>query len=383
MYARSLLKSRLSLHKVKSAAEDSEGATLMNERVEQSRKSRAGFTLIELLVVIAIIAVLIALLLPAVQQAREAARRTVCKNNLMQLGLALHNYHDTYLTFPLGGFYTPVPSSTSGGTGISFFVGLLPQLDQKPLFDQLALNIPNSGSSSSNNASILKGVVLPTLRCPSSPMPQFVDMVQFPITFPPTTAPFLLPSYAGVSGAAQNGSGSAGGFPETRIRDFATCFSVTGANQASWGGILVANDNIRIAAVTDGTSNVLAVAESSDYVLTPAAAKVAVDGGAGFGWTHATVCSGTGSAYACAGVSSPLRPVNLITVMHPIGFRNWPSNNNNCTGLNPNRPFISAHTGGAHALISDGSVRFLGDSTDLLTLKRLATRDDGQVVGEF
>src|SRR3954471_6100931 len=92
-------------------------------------KKKHGFTLIELLVVIAIIAVLIALLLPAVQQAREAARRTQCKNNLKQLGLALYNYHDVYLMFPLASG----PAGGPGGQRHSTFVGLLPYIDQGPL----------------------------------------------------------------------------------------------------------------------------------------------------------------------------------------------------------------------------------------------------------
>src|ERR1700709_2477916 len=92
-----------------------------------TRNRRTGFTLIELLVVIAIIAVLIALLLPAVQQAREAARRSQCKNNLKQLGLAMHNYHDTYKVFP----------TASGGNGFSPHARILPYVDQAPLYGTL------------------------------------------------------------------------------------------------------------------------------------------------------------------------------------------------------------------------------------------------------
>ena len=104
-----------------------------------------GFTLIELLVVIAIIAVLIALLLPAVQQAREAARRTQCKNNLKQLGLALHNYHDTHGTLPIGSGITD-PGGV-GGRRQSGFVGMLPFIEQAPLYQQISGTYTNSGGT--------------------------------------------------------------------------------------------------------------------------------------------------------------------------------------------------------------------------------------------
>src|SRR6187455_2473364 len=92
--------------------------------------TRRGFTLIEMLVVIAIIAILVALLLPAVQQAREAARRSQCKNNLKQIGLAMHNYHDTFNGFPNGGI-----ASSVGGWGLSWYIRILPYIDQAPVFN--------------------------------------------------------------------------------------------------------------------------------------------------------------------------------------------------------------------------------------------------------
>jgi len=146
---------------------------LQNTRRETPASRRRAFTLIELLVVIAIIAVLIALLLPAVQQAREAARRSQCKNNLKQLGLALHNYHDVHLTFPLGGhthYFWP-----------GWRVAILPYIDQAPLFNQLTLSQPttNAGFASKRNDTnslggyggnfaVLAGLALPIYKCPSS-----------------------------------------------------------------------------------------------------------------------------------------------------------------------------------------------------------------------
>jgi prepilin-type N-terminal cleavage/methylation domain-containing protein len=137
---------------------------------------RRGFTLIELLVVIAIIAILIALLLPAVQQAREAARRTQCRNNLKQLGLALHNYHDNYQMFPPGNV-----SSSVGGWGASWYMRILPFVDQAPLYNRLTFSgaqhgwtgaLPTStyGPEGDANGAALNGITLNFALCPSSPM---------------------------------------------------------------------------------------------------------------------------------------------------------------------------------------------------------------------
>src|SRR5476649_2064293 len=119
---------------------------------ELRMKKRHGFTLIELLVVIAIIAVLIALLLPAVQQAREAARRTQCKNNLKQLGLASANYESTYSRLPSGGKGVDVSLINLYGFPDSYFTAILPFLDQAPVYQQFNLSLHYTNSSSSNNA---------------------------------------------------------------------------------------------------------------------------------------------------------------------------------------------------------------------------------------
>ena len=154
---------------------------------------RSGFTLIELLVVIAIIAVLIALLLPAVQQAREAARRSQCKNNLKQIGLGLANYHDTSLMFPGG-----EPLGGGGGWVHSHWIGLLPYMEQTAIFKKWTFNgndegwVCAGGANSIQNRAAVQGVKLPFLLCPSSPLE-------------PLIAPcgmLMNPQYFAMSGAA-------------------------------------------------------------------------------------------------------------------------------------------------------------------------------------
>ncbi len=349
-------------------------------------KSARGFTLIELLVVIAIIAILIALLLPAVQQAREAARRSSCRNNLKQLGLALHNYHDNFNSFPMGGVYTPPVTGTVFGTGPSFFVGLMPYLDQQPLYSQMNLSIPNSGSGSWANGLVANGVKLPVLRCPSSTTTDSVSLPRLPPVIPPVSNVIQLASYIGVSGATALGPGSSG-FTETRLRNFGAvaCYP-DGVGQMSWGGMLLANQSIALRDVTDGTTNVMAITESANQIFTPTGTTMVVEGGTGNGWMHATVCQGTGAAYCGAATVSPTRTANLTTVFQPINHRILPvtsANTGPCTTTNPNRPINSAHAWGVHALLVDGSVRFLSENMNMLTLRQLATRDDGGVLGEF
>lgn len=345
-------------------------------------RTRRAFTLIELLVVIAIISLLIALLLPAVQRARETGRRITCSNHLKQLGLALHNYESAFSTFPIGGYSTPpVAPSPIPGAGTSFFVGLLPYLDQQPIYGMYKFNVMNSGLANAANQPVINGVKLNMLRCPSSTLPASAVLAAPPIPVGSQACDTMMPSYVGISGAAQNGVA----FNEPRTRNFGTCFASAGAGQMSWGGVLLANSVVRFRDMTDGTSNVMAIAESSDFVMS-GTAQLNVDGANGFGWTYGTICAGVGPSGAtgyCGTSPSPTRTANLTTVLMPIGTRSWPSSGSSCGTLNPNRPIISQHSGGAQVLLCDGSVRFLSDSLDVLTLKRLATRDDGQPLGEF
>ncbi len=341
-------------------------------------QARPAFTLIELLVVIAIIALLIALLLPAVQQVREAARRTSCRNNLKQLGLALHSYHASFDSFPLGGFSQPVQLGPAA-EGPSFYVGLLPYLDQQPLASRFNSSAPASGSPLLGpNGAVLNRVRLGVLLCASSPLPEMGTAGAFQV---------LMPSYVGISGASPTDPTGAVNFTEARIRDFgalpAGCTIPNG--KMSWGGVLVANLNLGLKHITDGTSNVAAIGECSDFVQQMSnGSRLRADGGISLGFAASTPSLrveaqyGQPPAYTSVG-----RCMNLTTVMHPIGYRQWPVTSQSCFSNYPNRPLISAHIGGTHMLLCDGSVRFLGDNSDVTNLKRLVTRDDGQPLGEF
>lgn len=143
------------------------------------RRGARGFTLIELLVVIAIIAILVALLLPAVQQAREAARRTQCKNNLHQLGIAMHNYHDVFKQFPMTVFPTTGTYNWSDGSRGSYLVRLLPFIEQDNLYNALdftlagpAWGLTNFEGQVDANGKLYRHYAIPAYMCPSDPQPK-------------------------------------------------------------------------------------------------------------------------------------------------------------------------------------------------------------------
>ena len=172
---------------------------------------KRGFTLIELLVVIAIIAILIALLLPAVQQAREAARRTQCKNNLKQIGLALHNYHDVHNGFPMGNM---IP----GTHGPTAWVAMLPFIEQAPLFNQINFSAAGSwwfgSGAASVNAATFSGKKIPGYICPSMTLVTMRSPYGTPANSPMRGSYVLLEGAVGLSEVqndATNGIRSTGG----------------------------------------------------------------------------------------------------------------------------------------------------------------------------
>jgi prepilin-type N-terminal cleavage/methylation domain-containing protein len=350
---------------------------------------RSGFTLIELLVVIAIIAVLIALLLPAVQQAREAARRTQCKNNMKQLGLALHNFHDTYSRFPPGGARDQSPFGTGPGTsgwGSSWKVYILPYIDQAAVYSKY-LFAGNSGYQDPNNMSttvpLIHNLKIPGYRCPSSSLPEQYASSPNPA---PINAIQQYTSYTGTSGSFNDGSyaGSAG-TATANVAPFNLGGSPgnTNSGRVSAGGLLSANSQTNMRDCTDGTTNTFLVHEESDH-LRDANGQPVVGWGSGpltsqgpHGWTM-----GVGST--ALSNSQGDRVFNCSTFAYAINQRGLnASSKGTSANTGGNIPMSSQHVGGAHALLADGSVRFISQNLNFDTLMRLAHASDGQVLGEF
>jgi len=320
-------------------------------------KSRCrGFTLIELLVVIAIIAILIALLLPAVQQAREAARRTQCRNNMKQLGLSLHNYHDTFGRFPPVSISNRTPNPDCPGVGSPLVSGLtlmLPYIDQASIYNQYNFDIGQGidvlNANHPNEA--LADINLPAFLCPSDPQ-QLVN---------PLVA--CIKNY----NVNEQSGGTNYAFALGTGVGYAWLANVT--TQVDLGGIFKNNGNNGLRDVTDGSSNTLCMGE----IL----------------WVdHSNNHPGNGQG------GKPPWSAGVATF---IGFStsgginaNWPcrgpqttSASNATCGSGRPAALQSPHEGGAFVLLADGAVRFLSENLSQITLDSLSTRATGETVGEF
>ncbi len=305
---------------------------------------RAGFTLIELLVVIAIIAILIALLLPAVQQAREAARRSQCKNNLKQIGLALHNYHDSHNVFPPGGI-----NCGSGCNQLSLHVFMLPFLDQAPLYNQVNFSTPLYGSFDT----ILGNARIPVYYCPSSG-----KLNQNGSTT------LLTMHYYGILGPKGVNALTGATYPCTG----GTQCNIAPATLTAYGGFADSgafgkgkNSRTSMRDFTDGTSTTLLIGEiSANRVATGANGMQNADM-VGYRVWHRGYANSTDSA-PCKNVAYPI---------NSTGYNG--STNFNDISLSSN------HVGGTHALMADGAVKFLGDNMSMDILRGAASRDQGEV----
>ncbi|QDT63877.1 DUF1559 domain-containing protein [Calycomorphotria hydatis] len=385
-----------------------------------ARHKRRGFTLIELLVVIAIIAILIALLLPAVQQAREAARRSQCQNNLKQLGLAMHNYHDAHRTFPPGLMPTmasgyrdnpndPRALCASSGvanndSGWTWSAMLYPYMELVNLYEtigigqqstqQLAAQLSRTG----NEITSAFQQQLPTLQCPSDPKPQFHEYV----------------SLFKTNGRMQTGTGalsSPNSQFEMPIVNYVVSHSTRGIHPINitspyttsgspanalcrideYDGVFGVWSRTRIRDITDGTSNTILVGEKAyGRVLRDSDRSLSLGGTAHV----AGVSRGSepwGNAYWGA--------VAMVGINPNADF----DGSNTITDIelfNARHMYQSLHVGGSQFLFADGSVHFLGETIDQnldsgtqrvpasastidSVLEYLMSKADGNVVGEF
>ena len=312
--------------------------------------------------VITIIGILIALLLPAVQAAREAARRMQCANNLKQVGLGLLNYESTWGMLPPGG----LKITTDIGWGYSWWVRVFPYIEQDNTdskFDQQGTNPGWLGGSSAYqtvNPALLKNQRFSFMYCPSSTLPPLV-LTNAAGNF----ANVQSATYAGISGAMNHRTAYAGG-------------GVYAPGVFCSGGVLVEFRGIKIAEITDGTSNTMIVGEQSDW-LSPAAGPN--DYGCDIGDCRSDCWHGFTMGPSIDTVNDP-RQFNLVCVYHRINEKSALAYGvpGNC---GPNTPIQSAHPGGAQALFVDGSVQFLSETLDINTLYNLANRDDGKIISAY
>jgi prepilin-type N-terminal cleavage/methylation domain-containing protein len=318
-----------------------------------SRRRRRGFTLVELLVVIAIIAILIGLLLPAVQKVREAANRMACQNNLKQLALAVHNFHDTHHTFPPNSLYTYDPTQPNW----SWLAHILPELEQSGLYQ--AANIVGNPPNNINKS--LQQIVQPVkvFLCPSDP-----DAYRGPVSHASNfdmNDPVLGPlTYAVTCYRANIGSNWGGGPPGSSLwwgTDPQWCNpdpndsnpSITYDGCANGNGVIWENNTpLRMTDITDGTSGTFMLGEAlsgKDYQNS---------------WCHMDNAIAT-----CAYPPNAKNPLTGQDYPPDQWFNRY--------------AFTSNHTGGVQFAMTDGSVQFIGDSINLATFRALGTRSGGEV----
>ena len=338
------------------------------------RHRKLGFTLVELLVVIAIIGVLVALLLPAVQSAREASRRSKCSNNSKQLGLALHNYHDVFQVFPINYSQSVQgPNGPGGNSGdnqsrqCSWMAMILPYIEQPSLYNSIDWNLgmKDAGGRPTSNVAIAQ-TLIPVFRCPSdasgAPVAGRYGTREWLGRWPDDTfGQFAGTNYKGCVGSDWNWGVFAnpmGGTPN----------GLDGGN-----GIFVRDENVRnanpkdmrrMSQVTDGLSNTMAIGEALQdlfsntfwYGMNASLATSAIPLN-----YYVRVYRTTNSRTAYFGSQTLFAP-----------FWDW----------NNNYSYASHHSGGGTFTFGDGSVRFIGENINLQTYRALGTMDVGEAVTE-
>ena len=359
------------------------------------RRRKRGFTLIELLVVIAIIAVLVSLLLPAVQQAREAARRTQCKNNLKQLGLALMNYESTYRIFPNG---SNVPWGRKGGDdchmeytgpfGPNWAVSILPYIDQSNLFNANSPNLqtfpgvvigvptgtPPAGVNGLTWRTTLVDAVIPAFLCPSD---AYNQNFYINANVPGGAQGWARGNY-GVTAAQEDYDHVAGGATKTTSK-------LGGPSGLIASAMMSSNYGAKIQFVTDGMSNTIMVAE-----LRAGLSAIDPRGVWAMGFSGASIVNGGRGAYNPS-------PNNMLGGVKADGGDELEDGSLYCSPANAalgmgcttsgslmtSCQSRSLHAGGVNCCLADGSVRFISNNIDQANWCRLISKADGQIVSEF
>ena len=335
-------------------------------------RRKKGFTLVELLVVIAIIGILIGMLLPAVQQVREAARRTECGNRIRQLGLACHNFESSRMRLPAGGTNNAAPFGTGAVSpgGHSWMAAVTPFLELSAISDQCRFN--EQEYDAQEIIDTLAQTLVPTFKCPSSPLEEFTAN---------RNLPGMIADYVAISGHIGGFGGLEGPESSSEVQDgqFRDTFGIIAQN-----GVFFNNSEIGFEDIFDGTSNTLIISEISDFIfIGPGEGRGYRPGGRGeqtnensVGW-HAGWQTNTSPDYL-------LNCTTLRYLNNPgesLLFSPEPNDGVHFRGYNA--PLRSAHPGGVQALMGDASIRFLQDSVSLTILAQLANRNDGLPVGDF
>lgn len=344
------------------------------------KQVQRGFTLIELLVVIAIIAVLIALLLPAVQQAREAARRTQCKNNLKQIGLSMHNYHETFGVFPPGFVSKSPPTGSANSVERSMYgwgAFILPYMDQAPLYQRLNVgNVLLETNLSNGNLSALQ-TPLPAFRCASDTGPA-LNNFDDSLSFDPALNANQYNSHVTSNGSDRIPIATSNYVMVAGTSD-STTPPVYAAQYGPAQGIGFINSRISMRDLTDGSSNSLLAGERA--------------------WRFANITIGAGNALGFSSETNAAGSNMRTAALAVLGIGYDGINYTVANQVHQRRGFSSNHVGGCHFVLADGSVRFISQNIDYAkssvtvapypqgftttTFAKLLVRNDGQVVGEF
>lgn len=339
--------------------------------ISRQIRTRSAFTLVELLVVIAIIGVLIALLLPAVQQAREAARRMQCTNNLKQLGLAMHNYQSTHSVFP----YAFRDLSGQYHRRDCWFHRILPFLEQTALSDIYESTRTNTAGDPLTHTwfvgTEIRSTVVPSLTCPSDPGAPgrgsggSVDAFQ---------------GNYGVAGGVGAWSNSTSN-PDVISVDTST---IVAHWPNAWvldaGGMFYKDSGYTFRDCVDGTTNTLLASEG---IVRPVA-SIEVWGEMGGYWGSAAAGGYGFSVAETPNTSVPDRNYSCKVTYLPGAPKGAPCENGNADGLDGYYNFArSYHPGGVNAVLMDGSVRFAANTIDRQAWLKLGIRNDGQVIGEY